>query len=178
MLLNKCFAFYFAIDYYFPCVFKILFLYACIMNITQKCYSKIHLNVLALIFFFIYCQILCTLVLLLLIKYSFHAKVCLVCDRFKDYFKMKLLKTLLRTQLKQTNLENWFHILTESPKEGFDDTVFQYLIDELKHCNLDMWMDLQPGSVLLCLYSIYLVVVLSFRLILFCFFSLWICNTL
>ena len=37
--------------------------------------------------------------------------------------------------LKQTNLENWLHFSTESPKEGFNDTVFQHFIDELKHYN-------------------------------------------
>ena len=40
---------------------------------------------------------------------------------------MKLVKALLRTtQLKQTNMENRFHISTESPKEGFNDAVFQH----------------------------------------------------
>ena len=38
--------------------------------------------------------------------------------------KMKLVKTSLRTQLKQTYLENQLHISTDSPKEGFNDTVF------------------------------------------------------
>ena len=42
------------------------------------------------------------------------------------------MKTSLRTQLKQTNLENQFHISTESPKEGFSDTVFQHFVDKLK----------------------------------------------
>ena len=37
------------------------------------------------------------------------------------FSKRKLGKTLLHTQLKQTNLENWFHISRESP-EGFNDT--------------------------------------------------------
>ena len=37
---------------------------------------------------------------------------------------MKLVKTLLHTQLKQTNLENQLHILTESLKEGFNNIVF------------------------------------------------------
>ena len=39
--------------------------------------------------------------------------------------------------LKQTNLENRLHISTESPKEDFNDTVFQHshgwVMDELKH---------------------------------------------
>ena len=72
------------------------------------------------------------------------------------------MKTLLRTQLKQTNVENQIYISTESPKEGFNDTVFQYFVDELKHCNSDMSMDLQLlAAVFLCLYSIYLVVIFS-----------------
>ena len=41
-------------------------------------------------------------------------------------------------QLKQPNLENRLHISRESPKEGFNDTVFQHFVDELKHCNSDM----------------------------------------
>ena len=36
---------------------------------------------------------------------------------------MKLVKTSLRTKLKQTHLENRLHISTESAKEGFNDTV-------------------------------------------------------
>ena len=48
------------------------------------------------------------------------------------FSKRKLVKTSLRTQLKQTNLENRFHISTESPKEGFNDTVFQHFVDKLK----------------------------------------------
>ena len=43
--------------------------------------NKIQLNaVLALIYFF---DLLCTLVLLLLIKYCFHALMCLVCHVLK-----------------------------------------------------------------------------------------------
>ena len=42
------------------------------------------------------------------------------------FSEMKLVKTLLRTQLKGTNLENRLHILTESPKEGVNDTFFQH----------------------------------------------------
>ena len=40
-------------------------------------------------------------------------------------------------------------------------------MDELKHCNPDMRMGLQLVPVFLCLYSIYLVVMLPFRMILF-----------
>ena len=45
--------------------------YACVINITQKPYHKIYLNdALALVFCF---YLLCTSVLLLFIRYSFHA---------------------------------------------------------------------------------------------------------
>ena len=58
----------------------------------------------------------------------------------------------------------------------FNNTVFEHFIDELKHCNSDMQMDWQLlAPVVLCLYSIYLVAMLSFRMIffpsLFCFIS-------
>ena len=81
---------------------------------------------------------------------------------------MELVKTSLRTQLKQTNLQNRLYISTEIPKEDFNDTVFQHFVDELKHCNSDMRMDLQLlVPVFLCLYSMYLVVMLAFRMIFF-----------
>ena len=41
----------------------------------------------------------------------------------KIFYKMKLVKILLRTELKKPNLENRLHISTESPKEGFNETV-------------------------------------------------------
>ena len=86
--------------------------------------------------------------------------------------KRKLVKTLLH----KTNLENRLHISTESPKQGFNDTVLQHFVNEVKHCNLDMRMQLQLlVPVFLCLYSIYLVVILPFRMIffhkVFCFIS-------
>ena len=56
---------------------------------------------------------------------------------------------MLHTQLKQTNLENQLYISTKSLKEGFNDTVFQHFVDELKHCNADMWMKLQLVPVFL-----------------------------
>ena len=31
----------------------------------------------------------------------------------------------------------------KSPKECFTDAIFDYLMDEFKHCNLDMQMNLQ-----------------------------------
>ena len=85
------------------------------------------------------------------------------------------MKTSLRTQLKQTNLENRLRVSAERLKEGFNDTVFQHSVDELKHCNSDIRMDLQLVPVCLCLYSIYLVLMLPFRMIffhnIFCFIS-------
>ena len=62
---------------------------------------------------------------------------------------MKLVETSIRTQLKQANLENRLHISTENPKEGFNDTAFQHFVDELKHYNPDMVMDLQVVNVVL-----------------------------
>ena len=92
------------------------------------------------------------------------------------FSKMKLVKILLRTKLKQTNLENRLHITTETPKEDLIDTVFWHFTDELKNCNLDMQMDLQLLVLMfLCLHSISLVATLYFRIIffhnLFCFIS-------
>ena len=46
--------------------------------------------------------------------------------------KMKLVKTLLPTQLKHTNLEIDLIFQTASSK-GFNDTVSQHFQDELKH---------------------------------------------
>ena len=84
------------------CILKILFSYSCIMNISQKLYNRIHIiYVLSLIFFF---YILYTSVLLLCIKYQ----SCLSVPSFslsRFFSNMKLVKTLLPTQLKQTNLE-------------------------------------------------------------------------
>ena len=59
--------------------------------------------------------------------------------------------------LKQTNLENQLHISTESPKEDFNDTVFQHSCGWVK--------TLVP--VFLCLCSIYVVVMLPFEMIFF-----------
>ena len=47
--------------------------------------------------------------------------------------KMKLVKTLLPTQLKHTNLEIDLIFQTVSSKEGFNDTISQHFQDELKH---------------------------------------------
>ena len=48
------------------------------------------------------------------------------------FFKIKLMKSLLRTQLKLTNLENQLPISTASPKEYCNETVFLHFVDELK----------------------------------------------
>ena len=93
------------------------------------------------------------------------------------FSKMKLVKTSLHTQLNQANLENKLHISTEGPTEGFNDSVFQHYLDELKRCNSNMRIELQLLVLtFLYLYSIYLVGMLSFRMIffhnLFCFFFL------
>ena len=80
---------------------------------------------------------------------------------------MKLVKTSLHIQLKQTKPENQLYISTECPKKGFNE-VSQHFVDELKQCNLHRRMDLEPlVSVFLCLYSTYLVAMLSFRKIVF-----------
>ena len=127
-------------------------------------------DVLPLICFFIYHILWCCYFCISCISVS---SLSCVCQRFSS--KMKLVKTLLCTKLKQSKLENWFHILIESSEEGFNDIVFQHFVDELKHYNSYMWMDLELVSVFLCLYSIYLDVMLPFRMILihnmFCFAS-------
>ena len=61
---------------------------------------------------------------------------------WKDSSKMKLVKTRLRNQLKQTSLENLLFINTEIPRGGFGDTTFEYFVDELKRRNPDMRMDI------------------------------------
>ena len=83
----------------------------------QKLCNKIDLNgVLAFIFFLISCNSL----LLLLVKYSFYGWVCLACHVFKDFFsKMMLVKPLLHTQLRQTNLENQPNISKRKFKRRF-----------------------------------------------------------
>ena len=80
---------------------------------------------------------------------------------------MELVKTLLCTQLKPANQENRFHISAESPKEDFKVTIFQHLIEELKHCKLGVQTDIKLVPVFLCLYSVCLVVMLPFRMIFF-----------
>ena len=60
-------------------------------------------------------------------------KVHLVCHVLKLFSKIKLVKTQLCVQLKQTNLKSQLYVSTESQKEGFNETVFQNFVDELKH---------------------------------------------
>ena len=56
----------------------------------------------------------------------------------RRFSQLKLVKTLLCTQLKQTNLENQLHILTERSKESFNYTICQHFVNELKHCNPEL----------------------------------------
>ena len=67
------------------------------------------------------------------------------------FFKIQLVKNLLHTQLKQTSLKIGIIFQTQSSKKAFHDTIFQHFVDELKHCNSDMQMDLQLLPVFLCL---------------------------
>ena len=66
---------------------------------------------------------LCISILLLftILRISMSGLSC--AERF--FSKVTLVRTLLCTQLKQTNLENQSHISTESSNEGFNDTVIQ-----------------------------------------------------
>ena len=117
--------------------------------------------------FYFFMYILYTSVFLLLIMFFSCISISSLSYIQRFLSRRKLVKTLLHTQLKQTNLKNGRYISTEIPKEGFNDTVFQHFLDELKHCNSDMQMDWQLlVSVFLCLYSIYLFVMLPF-----CFIS-------
>ena len=87
----------------------------------------------------------------------------------RSFSKMKLVKTLLRTQLKQTNLESSLHTPIEIK------IVFQTFVGEWEHCNPDIQINLQQVLAFLCLYSIYLVVMLPFTMTffqnVFCFIS-------
>ena len=59
-------------------------------------------------------------------------------ERF--FSKMKLVKTRLRNQLSQVNLENLLFIATEAPKTGFTDSKYDFFVNELKK-NSKMRMD-------------------------------------
>ena len=88
------------------------------------------------------CSYILFLYTVYLILFSYKSMSSFSCVQ-RLFSKTELVKTMLLAQLKQTNLENQLFISTESPKEGFNDTVLQHFLDELKHCNLDMRMDLQ-----------------------------------
>ena len=91
--------------------------------------------------FYFFMYILYTSVFLLLIMFFSCISISSLSYIQRFLSRRKLVKTLLHTQLKQTNLKNEHYISTEIPKEGFNDTVFQHFLDELKHCNSDMQMD-------------------------------------
>ena len=87
------------------------------------------------------------------------------------FFEGKLVKTSLRTQLKQINLESRFHILKESLKEGFNDTIFKHFMAELKHCNLVMRkLTTTNSSVFVFVFNIFGCYV-TFKNDVFCFIS-------
>ena len=79
----------------------------------------------------------CSKLLYVLLTFPLSTAYVEIC-----FSKMKLVKTRLPNQLKQTSLENVLYISTESPKEGFDDIVFEHFVDELKHRNPDMGVEL------------------------------------
>ena len=79
----------------------------------------------------------CYKLLYLLMIFSLSA-ACV--ERF--FSKLKLVKTRLRNQLSQTTLESLLRIATESPKEGFSDSQYEYFFDELKKNNPKMKMSL------------------------------------
>ena len=110
----------------------------------------------------------------LLLYFLFSVLFCVVnshkmCSNVQSSFsKMKLVKILLCTQLKQT-WEIIFIFQQKVQKKSFNDTAFQHFVDEFKHSNLDRWMDLQLlVLVFLCLYSIYLTIMFFFHNM-FCF---------
>ena len=51
---------------------------------------------------------------------------------------MKVVKTRLQNQLKQSTLESLHCISTESPQNGFSDEEYEHFVDELKKRNLKM----------------------------------------
>ena len=124
----------------------------------------------------------------LLLYFLFSVFFCVVnshkmCSNVQSSFsKMKLVKILLCTQLKQT-WEIIFIFQQKVQKKSFNDTAFQHFVDEFKHSNLDRRIDLQLlvlVLVFLCLYSIYLTIMFFFHNM-FCFiyfFSMWVCNIL
>ena len=76
-----------------------------------------------------------------------HKYVLFVVERF--FSKVTLVRTMLRTQLKQTwKIDLIFQ--RESTNKGFNEIIFQQFVDELKHWNPDIRMDLQLDLVFLC----------------------------
>ena len=84
------------------------------MNITQKLYSKTHLNDVLAIMFFSYVAYFVTSHKIV----SSYISTSSLSYAQRFFSKMKLVKTSLRTPLKQTNLENipGLHISAEQPK--------------------------------------------------------------
>ena len=65
---------------------------------------------------------------------------CTACVKHL-FFKMKLTKTCLRNQLGETTLDSLLQISTES-STGFNDDKYKHFVDQLKHWNLQMRIDL------------------------------------
>ena len=57
------------------------------------------------------------------------------------FSRMKLVKTRLRNQLKQTSLDALLRISTEA-KDGFTDMEYELFVDELKRCNPNIKLSL------------------------------------
>ena len=58
----------------------------------------------------------------------------------KRFFqKIKLVKTLLWSQLSQVNLENLLFIATEAPKTGFTDSECDFFVNKLKKIQESMF---------------------------------------
>ena len=49
------------------------------------------------------------------------------------FLRMKLIKTCLKYQLSQVRLNQFLRIATELHKDGYDNNVYEYFDDELKH---------------------------------------------
>ena len=95
------------------------------MNIMQKLYNKIHLNAVLALYSFLINYIL---------QMLFSCIITSSLSCVQDSIVNEAGKNLVM-YLKQTNLENCLHTSTENPKEDFNDTVFQHLVNELKSYN-------------------------------------------
>ena len=58
------------------------------------------------------------------------------------FFKMKLIKTRLRSQLSQVHLDQLLRIATESPKESFSDNTYEEFVNEIKKRNPKLRIDI------------------------------------